>query len=194
MIGILLTAVALVPDPQELRVSDCAAAKSDHVVAAVSDCWRYECMHPHFAKAFEFLKRKDLSSLAPGRYEIDGDDCFAMVQDVSLTPLVNDSLVEAHREYIDIHAPLTCDETIGVMTMDAERLALPFDEAKDVVLFKARTRPMVIRPGEFAIFVPPYGAHAPGHSHEREGPARKIVIKVKKNVDQSAVKVEEVRK
>ena len=56
------------------------------------------------------------------------------VQEVNLTPLDGSAKVEAHRKYIDIQSPITGDETIGQMTMDAERLALPFDE-KNIVLF-----------------------------------------------------------
>ena len=57
------------------------------------------------------------------------------VQEVNLAPLDGSAKVEAHRKYIDIQSPITGDETIGQMTMDAERLALPFDEKKDIVLF-----------------------------------------------------------
>ena len=150
-----------------------------HVVAKIVDSARYEALNPHFGKAFAFLRRADLADLKPGRYEIDGENCWAMVQEAELVPCA-ERKVEAHRRYIDIQSPITGPETIGLFTMDAERLALPFDAEKDFVLFAAKTDPVTLNPGEFAIFFPPAGAHAPG-CRAKGGPKsiRKLVIKVK---------------
>jgi len=61
---------------------------------------RYESLHPRFAKAFAFL-RAMTGSEAPGRHEIEGDDLFALIQQVTTKPL-NEALFEAHRQYIDV--------------------------------------------------------------------------------------------
>ena len=157
---------------------DKVATTGPHVVAKIADSTRYEALNPHFGKAFAFLRRADLVDLKPGRYEIDGDNCWANISDVSLTPLAG-AKVEAHRKYIDIQAPINGPETIGLFTMDAAHRALPFNEAHDCILFNAETRPVTLNPGEFAIFFPPDGAHAPGHSSDGERMIRKVVIKVK---------------
>ena len=149
-----------------------------HIVAKIADCARYEALNPHFGKAFAFLQRTDLADLKPGRYEIDGDNCWATIADVSLTSLAG-AKVEAHRKYIDIHAPISGSETIGLFTMDTAHRALPFDEAHDCVLFNAEAKPVTLTPGEFAVFFPPDGAHAPGHSSDGERTIRKVVIKIK---------------
>ena len=114
---------------------------------------------------------------SPGFIEFDMEDlekvCQCNVdayQDYPLYPAIFGSLAGPDIIYKNWYASVRAIEGNAILVVDS----------KDV--------------NGFAIFVPPYGAHAPGHSHEREGPARKIVIKVKKNVDQSAVKVEEVRK
>ena len=153
--------------------------RDPHVVAKIADAARYEALNPHFAKAFGFLRRKDLAELPVGRYEIDGENCWAMIQEADLTPFDATAKVEAHRKYIDIQSPITGDETIGFLTMDAERLALPFDEAKDFTLFPSASKPRTLHPGEFAIFFPPYGAHAPGHCVGEGRTIRKLVIKVR---------------
>ena len=156
----------------------CEHARPAHVVAKIADCGRYEALNPHFKKAFAFLKRKDLAELKVGRYEIDGDNCWAMVQQVKLTP-IEGAKIEAHRRYVDIQAPITGPETLGLFTMDEAHRALPFDEEGDFVLFDGRSEPRTLQPGEFAIFFPPDGAHAPGHSSNGERMIRKVVIKVK---------------
>lgn len=149
-----------------------------HIVAKIEDCARYESLNPHFGKAFEFLRRSDLAELKPGRYEIDGDNCWAIIFDVMLTPLAG-AKVEAHCQYIDIQAPISGSETIGLFAMDAAHRALPFDEVHDCVLFNAETSPVTLNPGEFAIFFPLDGAHAPGHSIDGDRTIRKVVIKVR---------------
>ena len=158
---------------------DKVATVRPHIVAKIADCARYEALNPYFGKAFAFLKRPDLADLKPGRYEIDGDNCWAMVQVANLTPM-DGAKVEAHRKYIDIQAPITGPETIGLFTMDEPRRALPFDDKRDFILFDAATEPVTLRPGEFAIFFPPDGAHAPGHSSDGGRTIRKLVIKVRK--------------
>ena len=155
-----------------------AAARPAHVVAKIADAGKYVSLNPHFGKAFKFLARTDLATLAVGRYEIDGDNCWAMVQEAKLTPLKG-AKVEAHRKYIDIQAPISGSETMGLMTMDAKGFAAPFDVEKDYVLFDAETKPVTLQPGEFAIFFPPDGAHAPCHSENGPRTIRKLVIKVK---------------
>ena len=152
--------------------------KPAHVVAKVSECDDYVRFNSHFAKAFAFLKRKDLAELVPGRYEIDGTNCWALIQDANLKPF-EDRKIECHRKYIDIQSPITGPEVIGLFEMDAEHLALDFNEARDCVLFKGTSRPVTLNPGEFGIFFPPNGAHAPGCRAEG-GPdkIRKLVIKI----------------
>lgn len=151
---------------------------SVHIVGKIVECNRYVGMNPHFPKAFSFLKRTDLADLKPGRYEIDGDNCWAMVQEVKLTPLAG-AKVEAHRKYIDIQSPITGSETIGLLTLSTAQQSLPFNDKDDYVLFKAETNPVTLQPGEFAIFIPPTGGHAPGHAAEGGQMIRKLVIKVK---------------
>jgi len=154
------------------------ASRPSTVFGSIADCDRYASLHPRFAKAFAFLKRPDLSALAPGRYEIDGSNCWATVQEKTLASFET-SQAEAHRRYIDIHAPLNGPETIGVLELDDEQLKLPFDEANDYMLFKAESRPVVINPGSFAICFPPRGGHVPG-CRAPGGPerGRKVVIKI----------------
>lgn len=169
-IGVLLSLVAC--------CAGCRTTES-HMTGKTADCGRYEALNPHFPKAFEFLRRADLASLPVGRYEIDGENCWAMVQKATLVPLA-ERKVEAHRKYIDIQAPITGPETIGLYTLDAAHLALPFDAKGDCVLFAAEADPVSLAPGEFGIFFPPTGGHAPG-CQTPGGPKeiRKLVIKVK---------------
>ena len=81
----------------------------------IADSAKYEGYHPRFAKAFAFMRRPDLASLKPGRYEIDGDNMWAMIQEAKLTPFGDVQRTEVHGKYIDIQAPLDGPETIGIL-------------------------------------------------------------------------------
>ena len=147
----------------------------------IADSAKFEGYHPRFAKAFAFMRRADLAKLKPGRYEIDGDNAWAMIQEAKLTPFGDVQRTEVHGKYIDIQAPLDGPETIGILALTpAERKDLDFDEAKDYALFDRKTRAYTFQPGDFGVFVPPYGAHAPCKALDGATRVKKLVIKVRK--------------
>jgi len=150
-----------------------------HVVARNEDFPLYEALNPHFKKAFAFLTRPDLKDLRPGRYEIDGENCWAMVQEARLTPITAVEKVEVHHAYIDIQMPLTGEETYGICTSDKLHRPETFDAAKDVGFFSAPVRPLTLGPNRCAIFFPWDGAHAPNRCEGESRTIRKVVIKVK---------------
>ena len=144
---------------------------------AVADFDRYASLNPYFPQAFAFLRRPDLAQLAPGRYEIDGDNCWANISDAKLSPVSDEMTYEAHAKYIDIQAPLDGPETFGIL--DTPAGTPPADPKKDYVLFPAKGRTVTLVPGEFAIFFPPNGAHAPQHALDGATQVRKVVVKIR---------------
>ena len=60
---------------------------------------RYYSLHKNFKDAFDFLEKSLKSNPEPGKYELKGDDLFAVVQAYETA---EDSKWEAHRKYIDI--------------------------------------------------------------------------------------------
>ena len=149
------------------------------VFTRISECGRYEYLHPGFVKAFAFLRRHDLAQLACGRYDIDGTNCWAQVMDVKLKPLAEEDTYEVHRAFIDIQSPISGDETFGSLKPDP-KVFENFNEKKDYVLFKAKGEVRTLKPGEVVIFFPETGAHAPCLSESGLRTVRKLVIKVRK--------------
>ena len=148
-----------------------------HVIGKIAESEKYLHLNPLFEKAFAFLKRRDLAGLPPGKHGIDGDRCWANVIDATLKPREACKL-EAHRRFIDIQAPVTGPEIIGIAEMDAAARALPFDDENDVVLYEGASEPVTLEPGDFAIFMPS-GAHAPcGRAPGGPEKIRKVVVKV----------------
>lgn len=149
-----------------------------HLIGKISESDKFYALHPLFPKAFEFLKRPDLCDLPLGRYDIDGDKCFVLIQEVELKPL-SERKLETHRKYIDIQTPLTGVESIGLAIMTAEAQSLEFNVEKDFVLYDGESKPVTLLPGEFAVFFPPLDAHAPC-CMVQNGPTKikKAVVKI----------------
>ena len=163
----------------------CVSARS-HYVCKVSEANDLAHLNPRFPKAFEFLRRNDLATLKAGTYVLEGSEdgekssLYAMVQDVDLSPFAGETQhAEAHAKYIDIQAPISGDETYGFCDLDPSDPAFRLDESKDIGFVDVRTKPVTLKPGEFAVFLPPRGAHVPCTSLTGPRKIRKLVIKVR---------------
>ena len=150
--------------------------KTYHFKAPLRDATAFAALGENFPKAIAFLERTDISTLAPGKYPIDGDKCWATIQETDIAPPGAEVTYEAHRRYADIQMPISGDEIIGVM--DTPDSAGDYNEKGDFLLFKAKGRLETYKPGEFAIFMPGKGAHAPGLSPAGKRRHRKLVVKV----------------
>lgn len=153
--------------------------KRKYIVGSLQDTAAVEKLNPFFPKAFAFLRRTDLATLPAGRYEIAGEDCYAMVNETSLKP-VAEGRCEAHAKYIDIQAPLSAPETLGVAVTPERALEGAFADG-DCVFMDVPFETVDLKPGEFAVFFPPDDAHAPcltrgGASGDVN---RKVVVKVR---------------
>jgi len=151
-----------------------------YIVDSLKNASAYADYGVNFAKAIAFLGRPDLMRLPVGRYELDGDKAFAMVQDTTLKAW-GTGRPELHREYFDIQLPITGEETIGIGRFDPVCVG-DFNVEKDIGFYDdATVEPVTLQPGEFAILHPDTCAHAPCCSEDSPGAViRKIVIKIRK--------------
>ena len=114
-----------------------------------------------------------------GRYEIDGDRLYAMVQSYNLHPVRPEKL-EIHRNYVDIQLLLAGKESILCRPVDGLKETVPYDGGKDIAFYRAaegNSVTVTLEPGKFAVFFPEEG-HMPGLSCP--GAAREVVMVVVK--------------
>lgn len=140
---------------------------------------RYQAISPRFSAAFEFLKKLP-ADIALGRHEIEGDNCFALVQAYTTKPLAQ-AKFEAHKKYTDIQFIQAGRETLLWSPLAAlTQVTQPYVEEKDVAFFAMppQVTPVNLSAGEFAIFFPEDG-HAPGIECAGAAEVRKIVIKLR---------------
>lgn len=146
------------------------------VIDVLSGAARYAHLHPAFSRAFQFLRETDLSSLVPGRHDIDGDAIY-----VSIDPVDGRgreaARLESHRAHIDIQLTLRGEEQIGWKPLvSCQAPDGEFDESRDVGFYRDRPDTwLVLRPGTFAIFFPE-DAHAPLAG---SGPLKKAIVKIR---------------
>ncbi len=146
------------------------------VIAHLNDSERYASLHPLFKQLFDYVKSHDLSQVPAERITLDGERLFINVADPTLKDPEN-QVLEVHRRYIDVHFPLTGEETIGwsPMSVLTTKSVNPFNEEDDYAIYAEQAQSYhTIHPGEFAI-VWPEDAHAPIIG---KGTLRKLIAKV----------------
>ena len=133
---------------------------------------------PRIGKALAALRSGELAGKTPGRYELDGDRIFALVQEYRTKPHSAGKL-EAHRRYIDVQFVVTGTEAMGYAPLEGLAVAEAYDEARDIVFFAGIGDPVTVSAGMATLFFP-HDAHAPGLGLTPAGgePVRKIVVKI----------------
>jgi len=140
---------------------------------------QYSAISPRFARAFAFLEQLP-ANIAVGRYEIDGDEIYAFVQQHMTKPIAERQL-EVHRVYIDIKYVVRGRELIywaPLAEMKDETMA--YDPKVEAALFKTvpTMAPIQVRAGQFALLFPEDG-HAPSCAWDAPAEVFKVVVKVK---------------
>ena len=141
----------------------------------LSRATRYESLHRGLSRWLRVLARTDLAEMATGKYELNGDRIYALVnRDPGRGR--SGARLEAHRKYIDIQMLVAGCEEIGWRpTPECQRLAEEYDPARDVMFFADEPQAWINLPiGKFMIFYPE-DAHAPLAA---TGEQIKAVIKV----------------
>lgn len=146
------------------------------IIDSVLGLERYFALHPKFEKVYQFLRQQPLDSLAEGRYEIEGNEVYAMISDKP-GKQAEDAKLEVHDSYIDIQILVRGQESMGYLDRRfCKEIHTPYDAVKDIAFYKDLPEVFfTLEPGNLAIFFP-YDAHAPMIG---TGAIRKIVVKVK---------------
>lgn len=137
----------------------------------------YSGINENLKKGFEFLKNTNLSSLAPGKYEIDGMEVFALVSEYD-SKKHDDCRLEAHYTYTDIQYIISGSELIGFATLGNQEVLTAFNPEKDIVFYTGESTPLLLEAGMFAVFFP-QDVHRPCMQIDGPEKVKKVVIKLK---------------
>jgi biofilm protein TabA len=134
---------------------------------------------PALAKGLEYLAKTDFSKVDPGKYELDGTNIYALVQEYQTVPK-DEKRAEAHRKYLDIQFVYAGAEMIGFAVespahvVDEEKLA-----EKDIIYYSSvrDESDVALTAGMYAILFP-NDVHRPGCQYGAPGAVKKVVVKV----------------
>jgi len=136
---------------------------------------KYVEMNKNFKTVKDFLDKNELANLEEKVYELDGENCYAIVTSVK-GKSKEEAKLEAHKKYIDIHVTLSGLDTIGWKDIKAcSALLVEYDPKGEYELYNDLPENYIsVEPGDFAVFFPE-DTHAPLISDEI---VKKIVFKV----------------
>ncbi|QEM08842.1 YhcH/YjgK/YiaL family protein [Mucilaginibacter rubeus] len=128
-------------------------------------------------KAFEFLRERNLETIEPGKYTIDGDNVYAMITEgPSKEP--EQAAWESHQNYIDVQYVIKGKEKIGVAAIESLTVTKPYDAEKDFANYSGEGKYYTATPEEFFLFFPSDG-HRPNMKVNGYDKVKKLVIKVR---------------
>lgn len=126
------------------------------------------------------LSKKLAENYAVGKYEIEGENLYASVQECN-TKSHQDARSEGHRNYIDIQYIVSGSEAIEVFDIAKAVPNTEYNPQKDVIFFKSSSSATtcILNTGDYGIFFP-HDIHRPGMClNGTPAPIKKIVVKIK---------------
>lgn len=150
------------------------------LVASLSFTDRNDYLSARMLKAYAFLREADLTTLPLGRFDIDGEDVFANVQEYDTVPASKKNM-EVHRRYYDVQFVVEGVEILQYAPLHGLTSVETFDDVSDCGFYE--TPPMcsniILRAGDLVVLAPE-DAHKPGCAPGEESSlVRKVVVKVR---------------
>ncbi len=146
----------------------------------LKNCENYYGINKNMEKAFDFIKKAVNENMANGKYEIDGKELYANIQEYT-TKAIQDAKFEGHQNYIDIQFIASGYENIRVADIDSMTSKIPYDAERDVEFYEDKDDCTVgvLNAGEYGIFMP-QDIHMPGLNPKSGAKdIKKIVVKIR---------------
>jgi biofilm protein TabA len=130
-------------------------------------------------QALQHILNRDVGALAPGRYEMDHEGMYFLVQELHTNP-ASERRLESHVAYTDIQLLLEGEEAMGISRYSPD---LQVDEDKldqtDVIYYKGIVNEsyIILKPGIFTVFFP-WDVHRVNCSVNESVRVKKVVVKV----------------
>ena len=138
----------------------------------------YAAISPRIKAALEYLAASDFSKMEAGRYEIDGDNVYAMVQEYKSEPKEQRKW-ECHKKYIDVQYVHSGSENILVAGSEGAQVIQPYEEDNDCELSLLKEWSTLRMEAGMGSILYPEDLHAPGIRIDKAEQVEKIVVKVK---------------
>jgi YhcH/YjgK/YiaL family protein len=149
------------------------------ITSTLSQLHWYTIIGPNFEKAIQYVLATDFSGLETGKYPIDGDTVFAIVNEYTTKPL-SECDPESHQDYADIQIMINGAERFGWLPLTDQVASIPYDEERDVAFYTLAEEDLnyiTVKAGQFILFFPT-DIHQPEVFVRQPDLVKKVVIKV----------------
>jgi len=149
------------------------------ITSTLSQLHWYSIIGPNFGKAIQYALTTDFAPLETGKYPIDGDRVFAIINEYTTKPL-SECDPESHRDYADIQIMIRGAEKFGYTPLTDQIASTPYDPDKDVAFYPLAEEDLsyiTLQAGQFIIFFPT-DIHQPEVFTRQPDLVKKVVIKV----------------
>lgn len=137
----------------------------------------YSAISSDIQKALDYLAETDFSEIEDGKYEIDGENIFALVSSYKSKDL-SQGKPESHRKYIDVQYVFSGEEFIGYAPLADQKIVEQYNDTNDITFYDCDQSLCLIQKNMFAIFFPT-DIHMPGIRVNNPVLVKKVVVKVK---------------
>jgi biofilm protein TabA len=145
------------------------------IIDQISNAHHYYAVHSKFKRAFDYLHQINADTIPVGKYGIDGEAIYAMVQEYN-TRLKEQGFWEAHRRYIDLQYVVQGTEGFGYTNISHLQQG-EYDASKDFLPLHGDGNLFTLHSGSFVLLLPE-DAHMPGMAIGSPSPVKKIVVKI----------------
>lgn len=121
------------------------------IVNSLKNISIYTSVYPHLKEAVDFIQNIGFDKLVTGQNEVS--DNFYIMKNVGEKKSDFEGVLEVHKEWIDIHIPLTDDEIIAFKEIsECKNLTKEYDPKNDYALYDEEDISQVtLAKGYFAI-------------------------------------------
>jgi YhcH/YjgK/YiaL family protein len=147
------------------------------IIDTLSNAGLYKGLGERIQIAFQYLRQTNFDKLEKGKYEVDGDNVFAIVNDYE-TKDKSECSVEAHRRYIDIQYMVKGTEMFGYAPLSHHIPCVEYNTEKDAALYNEEVVYLKLEAGMFIIFYPT-DLHQPEVRQFESVWVKKVVMKIK---------------
>jgi YhcH/YjgK/YiaL family protein len=154
------------------------------IVSDINNWQREKQVYPEaINRGLAYIQAADFSGMKAGRYDIEGDLMFALLQEPT-TQAWEKLRPESHQTYTDIQFLLEGEEIIRVAPWTEDAVISQEDfAARDIAFYSQIAEETAVRlsPGGFTVFYPG-DIHRPCCSAAEDRKIRKVVIKIHKSL------------
>jgi len=148
------------------------------IIDTLANINRYIELHNGITKAFEWLQSIELNNLTAGKYSIEDDNVFAIVQEYKTLDAANEQM-EAHKKYIDVQYIIKGEEVVGLSLLNNQTISKEYDDETDYFLVSDPPSFFAtLNEENFMIFFPT-DLHMPCIKINEPALVKKVVVKVR---------------